>query len=114
MSDSAAHLGYRTRQDQGRGGCMARMKAGLWMGFTVGGIVGLAYSGVQAIRLVFRCRPIKLIESLALEFAEFTLSVLLYRFGIRGGELMRTVGRHTINTGGSFGVFMLVAQAIRC
>lgn len=34
--------------------------------------------------------------------------------GLRGGELFKQVGKTVAQSGGSFGVFMSVAQGIRC
>uniref|UniRef100_A0A183AF36 Reactive oxygen species modulator 1 n=1 Tax=Echinostoma caproni TaxID=27848 RepID=A0A183AF36_9TREM len=37
-----------------------------------------------------------------------------FRFGLRGRELVQTVGKGMLQGGGTFGMFMAVGTAIRC
>ena len=38
----------------------------------------------------------------------------VFRYGARGRELIRTVGKLMVQGGGSFGTFMAVGTGIRC
>jgi hypothetical protein len=37
-----------------------------------------------------------------------------FRQGLRGRELLSTVGKSVISAGGTFGTFMAIGSAIRC
>ena len=39
---------------------------------------------------------------------------MICRYGARGRELVRTVGKTMLQGGGSFGTFMAVGTGIRC
>jgi len=39
---------------------------------------------------------------------------LFYRYGLRGRELVHTVGKTMIQGGGTFGTFMSIGTGIRC
>ena len=72
----------------GRGGgqsCFDKVKMGALMGFTIGMSTGFLFGGFQA-----------------------------FRFGLRGRELITTLGKSMGQAGGSFGVFMGVGTALRC
>ncbi|CAF0959252.1 unnamed protein product [Didymodactylos carnosus] len=76
--------GYQ--QGQGRKvTCFDRIKIGFAMGFTVGMVTGIVFGGFTAIK-----------------------------YGLRGRELVSTVGKSVISAGGTFGTFMAIAGAIRC
>jgi len=55
------------------------------MGFTVGMVTGIVFGGFTALR-----------------------------HGLRGRELLSTVGKSVISAGGTFGTFMAIGSAIRC
>ncbi|VEL25895.1 unnamed protein product [Protopolystoma xenopodis] len=65
--------------------CFNRMKLGFMMGFCVGMASGAIFGG-------FTC----------------------FRLGLRGRELVSTVGRNMLQGGGTFGLFMTIGTAIRC
>jgi hypothetical protein len=52
------------------------------------------------------------------QVVSFSLSLIInnyiYRAGLRGREALRQIGKTAAQMGGSFGVFMTVAQGIRC
>uniref|UniRef100_A0AC35TKQ1 Reactive oxygen species modulator 1 n=1 Tax=Rhabditophanes sp. KR3021 TaxID=114890 RepID=A0AC35TKQ1_9BILA len=65
--------------------CFSKLKTGFMMGAVIGGSTGVLLGG----------------------FAGF-------RMGLRGAALLRQVGKTSAQSGGSFGVFMAVAQGLRC
>ncbi|THD24694.1 Reactive oxygen species modulator [Fasciola hepatica] len=65
--------------------CFDRIKYGFMMGFCVGVASGAIFGGFSCLR-----------------------------FGLRGRELLQTVGKGMIQGGGTFGMFMAVGTAIRC
>ncbi|WAR17605.1 ROMO1-like protein [Mya arenaria] len=65
--------------------CMDRIKLGFMMGFSVGLATGVVFGGIQA-----------------------------FRFGARGRELIQTVGKSSLQGGGTFGTFMAIGSGIRC
>lgn len=65
--------------------CWTKLKMGFMMGCMIGGATGV------------------LIGS----FAGF-------RMGLRGRELLVQIGKTAAQSGGSFGVFLMVAQGMRC
>ncbi|KAF5401155.1 Mitochondrial reactive oxygen species modulator 1 [Paragonimus heterotremus] len=65
--------------------CFDRMKFGFMMGFCVGVATGAIFGGFSCLR-----------------------------FGLRGRELVQTVGKGMLQGGGTFGLFMAVGTAIRC
>ena len=69
----------------GQPSCFDRMKLGFMMGMTVGMCSGAIFGGVGALRM-----------------------------GLRGGELIQTVGKVMVQGGGTFGTFMSIGTAIRC
>uniref|UniRef100_A0A0N4ZE62 Reactive oxygen species modulator 1 n=1 Tax=Parastrongyloides trichosuri TaxID=131310 RepID=A0A0N4ZE62_PARTI len=69
----------------GQQSCFDKIRMGFLMGAVIGGSTGLLLGG----------------------FAGF-------RMGLRGSELLKQVGKTAAQSGGSFGVFMSVAQGIRC
>ena len=76
--------GYGQRQ-QGQMTCYDKVKMGFGMGFCIGMATGVLLGGFQALR-----------------------------FGLKGRELLTTVGKSMLQAGGSFGVFMSVGTALRC
>lgn len=46
--------------------------------------------------------------------AAIMLDVCLCRYGLRGRELVQTVGKTMLQGGGTFGVFMGIGTGIRC
>ncbi|CEF69355.1 Reactive oxygen species modulator 1 [Strongyloides ratti] len=69
----------------GQQSCFDKIRLGFMMGAVIGGSIGLLLGGVGG-----------------------------FRMGLRGGELFKQVGKTVAQSGGSFGVFMSVAQGIRC
>uniref|UniRef100_A0A0N5BBK1 Reactive oxygen species modulator 1 n=1 Tax=Strongyloides papillosus TaxID=174720 RepID=A0A0N5BBK1_STREA len=69
----------------GQQSCFDKIRIGFMMGAVIGGATGVLLSG----------------------FAGF-------RMGLRGTQLLREVGKTAAQSAGSFGVFMSVAQGIRC
>ncbi|CAI4226415.1 unnamed protein product [Auanema sp. JU1783] len=65
--------------------CFQKIKMGFMMGCMIGGATGVLIGGFSALRM-----------------------------GYRGKELVKAVGKTVAQSGGSFGVFMSVAQGIRC
>ncbi|CAH8591297.1 unnamed protein product [Schistosoma guineensis] len=65
--------------------CLAKVKFGFLMGFCVGVATGAIFGG-------FNC----------------------LRYGLRGRELIQTVGKGMFQGGGTFGMFMAIGTAIRC
>ncbi|KAL3079530.1 hypothetical protein niasHS_006272 [Heterodera schachtii] len=82
----AVPSGYQVVQ-QGRQGpsCMDKLKLGFAMGVLIGGSTGVLIGTFTSLRM-----------------------------GLRGRELLRQTGKIAAQMGGSFGVFMTVAQGIRC
>lgn len=72
----------------GHGGapsCFDRVKMGFMIGFCVGMGSGALFGGFSALR-----------------------------YGLRGRELLSTVGKTMVQGGGTFGLFMSVGTGIRC
>ena len=65
--------------------CFNKVKMGCLMGFCIGMASGVLFGGFQGLR-----------------------------YGLRGRELVTTVGKSMLNAGGSFGIFMGVGTALRC
>ncbi|CAL1288276.1 reactive oxygen species modulator 1-like [Argiope bruennichi] len=65
--------------------CFDRMKMGFGIGFCVGLASGALFGGFSALR-----------------------------YGIRGRELIQSVGKMMIQGGGTFGTFMAIGTGIRC
>ncbi|XP_028142562.1 reactive oxygen species modulator 1 [Diabrotica virgifera virgifera] len=73
-------------QQQGQGpSCMDRMKMGFFLGFCVGMASGALFGGFSALR-----------------------------GGIRGRELVNSVGKVMLQGGGSFGTFLAIGSGLRC
>ncbi|VDN50967.1 unnamed protein product [Dracunculus medinensis] len=65
--------------------CWQKLKLGFMMGAVIGGATGVVLGSFGA-----------------------------YKMGLRGKEFLTQVGKIAAQSGGSFGVFMMVAQGIRC
>nr|KAG5698612.1 hypothetical protein BaRGS_027123 [Batillaria attramentaria] len=65
--------------------CFDKVKLGFMMGFCVGMASGALFGGFSALR-----------------------------YGLRGRELLQTVGKTMVQGGGTFGVFMGIGTGIRC
>ncbi|XP_076437692.1 reactive oxygen species modulator 1-like [Babylonia areolata] len=65
--------------------CFDKVKMGFMMGFCVGMASGALFGGFSALR-----------------------------YGLRGRELLQTVGKTMVQGGGTFGVFMGIGTGIRC
>ncbi|XP_076456831.1 reactive oxygen species modulator 1-like [Babylonia areolata] len=65
--------------------CFDKVKIGFMMGFCVGMASGALFGGFSALR-----------------------------YGLRGRELVQTVGKTMVQGGGTFGVFMGIGTGIRC
>jgi len=65
--------------------CFDRVKTGFMIGFCVGMASGALFGGFSALR-----------------------------YGLRGRELVNTVGKTMLQGGGTFGTFMAVGTGIRC
>lgn len=53
------------------------------------------------------------LNDLLLQFQIFN-TIFFYRMGLRGRELIQTVGKTMVQGGGTFGVFMSIGTGIRC
>lgn len=69
----------------GQPSCWTRMKTGFMIGFCVGIASGALFGGFSALR-----------------------------YGLRGRELVGTVGKAMVQGGGTFGTFMAIGTGIRC
>ncbi|XP_008472203.1 reactive oxygen species modulator 1 [Diaphorina citri] len=69
----------------GQPSCFDRMKVGFMIGFSVGMATGGLFGGFNALR-----------------------------YGLRGAELLKNVGKVMVQGGGSFGTFMAIGAGIRC
>ncbi|XP_077990178.1 reactive oxygen species modulator 1-like [Glandiceps talaboti] len=65
--------------------CWDRIKMGFMLGFAVGMGSGAIFGGFSALR-----------------------------YGVRGRELLGTVGKTMVSGGGTFGLFMAIGSGIRC
>jgi len=65
--------------------CFDRIKIGFMMGCCVGAASGALFGGFSALR-----------------------------FGLRGRELLSTMGKSMFQGGGTFGTFMAIGTGIRC
>ncbi|KAE9548843.1 hypothetical protein FO519_007947 [Halicephalobus sp. NKZ332] len=65
--------------------CFQKLKMGFMMGAMIGGATGVLLGGFGA-----------------------------WRLGLRGREMFTQIGKVAAQSGGSFGVFMTVAQGLRC
>lgn len=65
--------------------CWDRMKMGFTIGFCVGMASGALFGGFSALR-----------------------------YGLRGRELVNSVGKMMVQGGGTFGTFMAIGTGIRC
>ncbi|KAK7092188.1 reactive oxygen species modulator 1-like [Littorina saxatilis] len=65
--------------------CFDKVKMGFMMGFCVGMASGAMFGGFSALR-----------------------------YGLRGRELLQTVGKTMVQGGGTFGTFMGIGTGIRC
>ncbi|CAF0859638.1 unnamed protein product [Adineta ricciae] len=81
----AVPTGYTSGGQMNKPSCFDRVKLGFTMGFTVGMVTGIVFGGFTALR-----------------------------HGLRGRELLSTVGKSVISAGGTFGTFMAIGSAIRC
>uniref|UniRef100_A0A0K0F549 Reactive oxygen species modulator 1 n=1 Tax=Strongyloides venezuelensis TaxID=75913 RepID=A0A0K0F549_STRVS len=69
----------------GQRSCFEKIRMGFLMGAVIGGATGVLLGGIGGLRI-----------------------------GLRGRQLLREVGKTVAQSAGSFGVFMSVAQGIRC
>ncbi|EYC08597.1 hypothetical protein Y032_0065g3636 [Ancylostoma ceylanicum] len=65
--------------------CFQKIRMGFMMGCMIGGATGVLIGGFSALRM-----------------------------GLRGKELLIQTGKIVAQSGGSFGIFMSVAQGLRC
>ncbi|CAJ0585942.1 unnamed protein product, partial [Mesorhabditis spiculigera] len=65
--------------------CFQKLRMGFMMGMMIGGATGVLLGGFAA-----------------------------FRGGLRGKEMLTAMGKTAVQSGGSFGVFMAVAQGLRC
>lgn len=65
--------------------CWSRIKMGFALGFSVGVGVGILFGGFSS-----------------------------WRMGLRGREMLGTMGKVMVQSGGSFGTFMAIGSGIRC
>ncbi|KAH7719874.1 CRE-RMO-1 protein [Aphelenchoides avenae] len=77
--------GYQVAQGGQGPTCWQKLKMGFVMGAMIGGATGVLIGGWSA-----------------------------FRMGLRGREMFQQVGKIAAQSGGSFGVFMTVAQGLRC
>ncbi|KAI6191607.1 Protein MGR2-like protein [Aphelenchoides bicaudatus] len=76
--------GYQVAGGQGPT-CVQKLKMGFAMGAVIGASTGVLLGGFS-----------------------------VFRMGLRGKEAFRQVGKIAAQSGGSFGIFMMVAQGLRC
>ncbi|CAB3411420.1 unnamed protein product [Caenorhabditis bovis] len=77
--------GYHAVGQQQQPSCFTKIRMGLMMGAMIGGATGVLLGGFMG-----------------------------FRMGLRGKELLIQTGKTVAQSGGSFGVFMGVAQGLRC
>ncbi|MFH4978142.1 hypothetical protein AB6A40_004851 [Gnathostoma spinigerum] len=65
--------------------CFTKLKMGFMMGAMIGGATGVLLGSFAA-----------------------------FRMGMRGKEMFVQIGKIAAQSGGSFGIFMMVAQGLRC
>lgn len=46
--------------------------------------------------------------------SKFICFSMNYRYGLRGKELITTIGKTMLQSGGTFGTFMAIGSGIRC
>uniref|UniRef100_A0A1I8BHJ6 Reactive oxygen species modulator 1 n=1 Tax=Meloidogyne hapla TaxID=6305 RepID=A0A1I8BHJ6_MELHA len=94
--------GYQQQVSQQRQGlsCFDKLKMGFLMGCMIGGSTGVIIGTFTTLRFQNRLKSLKISNNL--------------RAGLRGREALRQIGKVATQMGGSFGVFMTVAQGIRC
>lgn len=68
-----------------RPSCWSRIKMGFALGFSVGLAGGVLFGGFSA-----------------------------WRMGLRGREMVSTMGKVMVQSGGTFGTFMAIGSGIRC
>ncbi|KAG5307357.1 ROMO1 protein, partial [Acromyrmex insinuator] len=91
--------------------CFDRMKLGFTIGFCVGMASGALFGGFSALRYLKRiCRKYRYIRIRKFEYNYETF----FRYGLRGKELLNSVGKVMLQGGGTFGTFMAIGTGIRC
>jgi hypothetical protein len=94
--------GYQQRVQRQQGpSCWDKLKMGFMMGCMIGGSTGIIIGGFSLFRLT----------AFQLSTAKAKAN---FRSGLRGREALRQVGKTAAQMGGSFGIFMAVAQGLRC
>ena len=78
-------VGQQQAAAGGQVSCVQKLKMGFMMGCMIGGATGVLLGGFSA-----------------------------FRMGLRGTALVSQMGKTAAQSGGSFGVFMMVAQGLRC
>ncbi|KAK3088288.1 hypothetical protein FSP39_017140 [Pinctada imbricata] len=77
--------GYGQYGQPSQPSCFDKMKVGFMMGLCVGMASGGLFGGFSALR-----------------------------YGLRGRELLQTVGKSMLQGGGTFGTFLAIGTGIRC
>ena len=95
----AAPQGY---QKNAQMSCFDKVKMGFGMGFCIGKL--------NKLTLFMK----HLLVNLGMATGVLLGGFQALRFGLRGRELVGTVGKSMLQAGGSFGVFMGVGTALRC
>uniref|UniRef100_A0A914ZHX8 Reactive oxygen species modulator 1 n=1 Tax=Parascaris univalens TaxID=6257 RepID=A0A914ZHX8_PARUN len=81
----AVPQGYQVVGGGQQPSCWTKLKLGFMMGAVIGGATGVLLGSYAA-----------------------------FRMGLRGKEMMVQIGKIAAQSGGSFGIFMMVAQGLRC
>uniref|UniRef100_A0A0M3HUR6 Reactive oxygen species modulator 1 n=2 Tax=Ascaris TaxID=6251 RepID=A0A0M3HUR6_ASCLU len=81
----AVPQGYQVVGGGQQPSCWTKLKLGFMMGAVIGGATGVLLGSYAA-----------------------------FRMGLRGKEMVVQIGKIAAQSGGSFGIFMMVAQGLRC
>lgn len=73
------------------------------MGMAVGVASGTLFGGFSGLRYVLFSNDFTMM-----------LKTKHFRAGLRGFELVKTVGKASVQAGGTFGTFMAIGSGIRC
>lgn len=102
--------GYQQGQQQT---CFDKMKFGFLMGFSIGMATGALFGGFGALRLIFVLFLICQ-QNCGISNSISNPVFFYFRQGMRGRELINTVGKIMVQGGGTFGTFMAIGTGIRC
>lgn len=91
---------------QGKPSCYDRVSTSFMMGATIGITIGILFGGLGGLRYFIYIFTLKF-------YFQITI-IIRYRSGFRGRELISSMGKTMLQSGGTFGTFMGVGAALRC